>query len=656
MRNYIIALFVFCILTAHAFAESTVRFDFESGDMQGLQVTDGQFDRLVYKKRDADNIQGKYMLSTLLTKGGKTDAMTGVIESPTFSLTDPKVSFRVGGGSHDQTYVAICTETDIEIKRASGKNTIVMQEVTWELPEFVDKEVFIRIVDKVKGGWGHVTFDDFVAQGSIQPGTTAQRFAAIKLKNQKREITEQAGNINFKEIELTLTNLKGRFADYPADKYLSKLAAYKNQLNAILDDLERNEQVDFQRASDKLQEISKFNYKVLRSNPYLNAQEIVFVVRSQYASDHHNSATMFVTGEVNTKSYRDGGVIKAIDFANGGKVRTIIDAGATGSIRDIEVSFDGKRILFSMRKFIDLDCHIYEINADGNGLRQLTSMVGVADFDPAYLPDGSIVFSSTREPKYCGCNRHIMGNLFKMDGDGANIHQIAKSTLHEGHASVMNDGRILYDRWEYIDRNFGDAQGLWTVNPDGTNQAVYWGNNTASPGGAIDAREIPGTPMVVCTFTSCHDRPWGAIAIVDRRKGIDGRSSVVRTWPESAIDLVDNGNLDTFKRVTPKYEDPYPLSDEYFLCSRMTGDGEKMGLYLLDMSGNETLVYAEAAGAVGCYDPMPLKARAVADMVPGRRDFANGNATFIVADVYEGTYMADVKPGAIKFLRVIESP
>jgi len=388
-------------------------------------------------------------------------------------------------------------------------------------------------------------------------------------------------------------------------------------------------------------------------NPLLSAQEIIFVVRPQYIKDHHNSATMFVTGEINTKSYRPGGIIKAIDFAHGGKVRTIFDAGPTGGIRDIEVSFDGKRILFSRRKSISEDYHIYEIGADGKELIQLTSMAGVADFDPVYLPDGSIVFSSTRETKYCGCNRHIMGNLFKMDADGANIHQIAKSTLHEGHASVMSDGRILYDRWEYIDRNFGDAQGLWTVNPDGTNQSVYWGNNIASPGGVIDARQIAGTQQVVCTFTSCHDRPWGAIAVIDRRMGIDNRNAVVRTWPQSAIALVANGNLDTFRKVNPKYEDPYPLSERFFLCSRMTGDKEKMGIYLLDAQDADKFLYTEGPG---CYDPMPLAPRLLPDVVPARRDFENGNAAFYIADVYQGTHMKGVQRGSVKFLRVIESP
>ena len=113
---------------------------------------------------------------------------------------------------------------------------------------------------------------------------------------------------------------------------------------------------------------------------------------------------------------------------------------------------------------------------------------------------------------------HIMANLHRMDGDGANIHQISKNTLFDGHPSLLPDGRVLYYRWEYVDRNFGDAQGLWTVNPDGTNHAVYWGNNTVSPAAVFDSRMIPGTDRVICIFGSCHDRPWGALAIINRNR------------------------------------------------------------------------------------------------------------------------------------------
>jgi hypothetical protein len=395
--------------------------------------------------------------------------------------------------------------------------------------------------------------------------------------------------------------------------------------------------------------------EALIANPLVSGQPILYVVRNQYKEDHHNTANLFQTGEINTRSFQGGGALKVIDFSGSlseGRIETLLEAPA-GIIRDPDVSFDGAKILFSMRMDINDDYHIYELNAEGSGLTQLTHGTGISDIDPLYLADGCIAFSSTREPKYCMCNRHIMANLFRMEPDGANIHQIGKSTLFEGHGSLTPDGRILYDRWEYVDRNFGDAQGLWTVAPDGTNHAVYWGNNTDSPGGVIDARIIPGTHQVLCIFGSCHDRPWGALTIVDRRLGLDGRDPVVRTWPANAIERVGKGNWDAFKGVLPKYEDPYPLSDKYFLVSRSIGDSLEMGIYLADIFGNEILLHAEGPG---CFDPMPLGPRECPSVVPSRRDFESDVGYFYVADVYLGTHMEGVERGSVKYLRVIESP
>lgn len=393
-------------------------------------------------------------------------------------------------------------------------------------------------------------------------------------------------------------------------------------------------------------------HKSPTDNPMLMKHPIAYIVRHQYASDHHNTATLFQTGEINTQKFKGGSSIRVIDFRHSGRVRTVLEV-SKGVVRDLEISFDGTRMLFSMRRRADDDYHIYEIDADGSELRQLTFGSGVSDIDPIYLPDGKILFGSTREPKYCMCNRHIMCNLFTMEADGANIQQIGHSTLFEGHPSLLPDGRVLYDRWEYVDRNFGDAQGAWTCNPDGTKHAIYWGNNTNSPGAVLDNRAIPGTELLISTFSSCHDRPWGALAIVDPRRGLDGRVPVVRTWPAEAIRLVGHGNYDTFKQVQPKYEDPYPLSDRSFLCSRTVGRGEQMGIYLIDVDGTETLLHSEKPG---CFDPMPLAPRTRPGAIASRVDLTSKTGLFYVVDVYEAAGMKNVKPGEVRYLRIVESP
>ena len=569
-----------------AAATSRVQFDFEDGTLQGWRLAEGEFGDLICRREFffnkptvKYNKQGKYYLSTLELAGRSTDSMTGVLESPVFVPRGEKVSFLVGGGAHSNTYVALCAEDGRELRRACGKNVETMQRVEWNLGELVGRPVFLRIVDQRTGSWGHVTFDDFSATGSIDAAATKRRLARLEKK---------------------------------------RLEAYRR----------------------------------LKANRLLCAQPILFVVRHQYKPDHHNTATMFQTGEINAASFVGGAAIKTIDFARDGEVKTLLDL-PRGVARDLEVSFDGRKILFSMRRDAADDYHVYEMNADGSGLRQLTHGSGLSDIDPIYLPDGKILFTSTREPKYCMCNRHIMGNLFVMEADGSNIQQIGHSTLHEGHSSLLPDGRVIYDRWEYVDRNFGDAQGVWSVNPDGTNHAIFWGNNTNSPGGVLDARAIPGTELFLANFSSCHDRPWGALAVVDRRLGMDGRSPVVRTWPANAVDLIGVGNYDTFKRLAVKYEDPYPLSDKQFLCSRMTGKGEQTGIVLIDVERGETLLHAEEPG---CYDPMPLAPREKPPIIPSRIDLAKDDGYFYVADVYVGSGMAKIPRGTIKSLRVVESP
>ncbi len=659
------------VLLACGVAQGAVlRFDFESGGMDGWRVIEGSFGKLLTDRADFHHGQGPYnkhgdfFLSSLEDKSDKPDdRYTGVVESPVFVLSDASISLLVGGGNHPDTYVALCLLNGEEVRKAQGSSAQKMQRVHWEVPELVGQPLFLRLIDKNTGGWGHVTLDDVKGRGAIDKKATAEHFARaeslLRFAKRRKSLGGRIETVRFDALRATIRDLGATFPEYQPkeETFLRLLNDFEGRLPDIRALLNVDEEESVSQAESEVEALLTLQREALLSNPLVSGQPLLYVVRRQYKSDHHNTATIFQTGEINTGSFEGGGALKTLDVVTG-ETKTLVEV-PRGVCRDPEVHFDGSRIVFSMRKNVEDNYHIYEVGANGTGLRQLTKAAKVSDVDPLYLPGGDIVFSSTREPKYCACNRHIMANLFRMTGDGANVHQIGKSTLFEGHSSLLPDGRILYDRWEYVDRNFGDAQGLWTVNPDGTGQAVYWGNNTWSPGGTIDARPVPGSTLVMAVLGSCHDRPWGALGLIDRRLGLDGRPPVLRTWPASAIDLVEKGDgksgygFDVFKRVQPKYEDPYALSEKYFLCSRMTGRDEEMGIYLLDVFGNELLLHEEAPG---CFDPMPLKARTAPPAVPPRRDFEDGEGRFYVANVYEGTHMEGVVPGSIKALRVVESP
>ena len=166
-----------CAHPQSARAADEVRFDFESGDLDGWKVLEGRFDSLISEREtfhnsptERYNKQGRYFLSTLERADGTADdTQVGVVQSPTFTLGGPKMSFLIGGGNHPDTYVALCTEDGKEALKASGANAEKMRLMEWNAPDLVGKRVFLRVVDRNTGSWGHVTLDDFRAIGQCDP-------------------------------------------------------------------------------------------------------------------------------------------------------------------------------------------------------------------------------------------------------------------------------------------------------------------------------------------------------------------------------------------------------------------------------------------------------------------------------------------------------
>lgn len=408
---------------------------------------------------------------------------------------------------------------------------------------------------------------------------------------------------------------------------------------------------------------SAFAAEFAKSKP-LADKSIVCVLRAQYPVDHHNTANIFQRGEINQNSWhklaKGGSRLFKIDFdAEGNPSQTILLELPKGIIRDVEASYDASHILFSMRKSFEDSYHIYEMDLQSRKIKQLTRLAEVSDIDPIYLPDGDIAFASTRAAKYCGCNRHIMCNLYKMSPDGANITQIGNSIEFEGTPSITRDGKILYTRWEYVDRNFSGAQGLWTCNPDGTRHALYWGQETKNP--ALNGIQIPNSNKVAAILSSCHDIAWGALAIIDKNIGVEGEKSVVKIFPESARKLIDKPGdkyADSMKAVKIKYEDPEPISEKFILSSRQASEkSQTMNLYLTDIESGTDVLVGKSTEGMGLFDAKLLARRTPPMTAAPQRSYdTSEKALAYVSNVYEGTHLKGVKRGDIKYLRIVENP
>jgi len=375
-------------------------------------------------------------------------------------------------------------------------------------------------------------------------------------------------------------------------------------------------------------------------------EEIVFALRQPgtdhwYANFGYYSSpvreyppTQTVTGgQVNLPAiFRSGGRLMKLNVRTKELTPLLIDT--RGSIRDPKVHYDGQKILFSYRKALDKYFHLYEIGTDGSDLTQLTDSP-YNDIEPTYLPGGGICFVSDRCNRWVNCWRTPVANLHVADSDGRNIRMISANIEHDNTPWVLPDGRILFMRWEYVDRNQVAFHHLWTVNPDGTGQAVYYGN--MHPGVAmLDAKPIPGSRRIVASFSPSHGRPEhaGNVTIVDPRLGPDAKSSA---------------------RVITKgsdYRDPFALSERIFLSAR----GKKIIVMTDDYRGEILYEVPDAAGYEGVipHEPRPIRPSPRETIIPSRVVQSQPTGRLVLADIYTGRSMQGVERGEIKQLLVME--
>jgi hypothetical protein len=362
--------------------------------------------------------------------------------------------------------------------------------------------------------------------------------------------------------------------------------------------------------------------------------EFVFAARKLNDSDGHWYANIgYYAHDPNRKAWREGAALYRYSLSSGHLATLLRDE--RGGIRDPQLDYEGKKILFSYRKGGADQYHLYEINVDGSGLRQLTDGA-YDDFEPTYLATGDIAFVSTRCKRWVNCWLTQVAILHRCDANGQNIRPISSNNEQDNTPWPLPDGRILYTRWEYIDRSQVDYHHLWTANPDGTSQMVFYGN--LHPGIVmIDAKPIPGSSKIVSIFSPGHGQREhaGRITIVDPAAGPDDRDLA---HPISKGD---------------QFRDPWAFSENCFAAASAAS------LFVLDGSGNQEeickLPVADIAAGMQLHEPRPVLARSREHLIPERIDLSQHTGRLLLADVYQGRNMADVKRGEIKKLLVLES-
>jgi len=433
-------------------------------------------------------------------------------------------------------------------------------------------------------------------------------------------------------------------------EYLGRLETLKKTHDDLLADAQ---------AAEKLKEaaaaFAALRTEALLANPLLDFDRMLVVKRTESSPGMGLVANWESNSSLPHTGF-DNEIAVLSDWRKGGTLRTLFRPEGGRFVGDVDLHFGADRMLFSMPGK-NGRWQVHELKADGTGLRELPLITqpDVDNYDACYLPSGNILFTSTAPfvgvPCVTGAS-HV-SNIYLYEPAGGRIRRLTFEQDHDWCPTVLNNGRVLYLRWEYSDIPHYVSRILFHMNPDGTEQMEYYGSNSYWPNSVFYARPCPNHPTrFVGVVSGHHDtRRIGDLVLFDSALGRREADGVIQRIPGYGrkVEPVIRDGLVGGK--PPKFLHPWPLSDKYFVVSAKMSDGAGWGIWLVDVFDNKVLLKEEPFYAL--LEPIPLKPSAPPPIIPDKTDPARRDAVVFVADVYVGNGLKNVPRGTVKQLRLL---
>lgn len=454
--------------------------------------------------------------------------------------------------------------------------------------------------------------------------------------------------------------------------WIGKVRAVPDAIHKQLDTLEDQWQgghIPPERRDAFYIEIRTLRRQLVLAHPALDFQQILInqnpPTRYSHNGDQH----------LGRHSRPGPGLTILSDWKTNPKAKPIL-AGKLpqGAVRNPDLNYDADKVVFAFCDHTAPDqkrfC-LYEAAVDGSWVRQLTgtrrdplqtwdnrATVMIEDNDPCYLPNGPIVFVSTRSQSFGRCHGGRYNPawvLHRCDKNGDAITQLSFANENEYEPAVLNDGRIIFTRWEYTNRHEMFFHKLWWCLPDGSSVAHYFGNDMIAPMEFVEATAIPGTHKIVTTAQGHHSYNTGTIVHIDNSLGENGEQSICHITPETPYS-------ETHGWPSPHFSHPYPVTEDLILTSRANHRVPDQGtlppendraIYLVDSLGGREFIYENPA--VASFSPIPIRKRirphAFRAGVPPN---APNYATLYVQNVAmtRNDPAKKIQPGMIKAIRV----
>lgn len=521
----------------------------------------------------------------------------------------------------------------------------------------------------------YTTWEQFVKTSDLVELDYARQGAMLGLHHSAESLLASAEEI-VKRVEAL------------AHSSFAKNAAIQGDLSTVHKQCNKMRKIS-QRGQARLSELRKewiglrkAARKIVMADPAFDFSRILMATRHGY----HDGPN--ITAGAKPYIVKPGGDIYIKNgFSPDDPVKPLLDGQLQpGHMRGMELWWDADRLVFAYAEqpnyfdeliyesdqgFSDKEhglsqpAHLYEIHTDGTGLRQITSHEYNSDVEPTYLPNGDIIFCSDRSNFGSQCSGHFFQNkkivnMYRIDPDGSDVRAVSNNKDFDRYSHILNDGRIIFTRWEYQERHLYQTHNLWTSHPDGRmSDAIYKQHIDSGPMALRDARPIPDSHKMLAIACGHHEFAQGAVTLIDHHQGVNNHEGMQlvtphispregglgRGKPVASGGIQDKGGL---------YQQPYPMSEHGFLVSysyhlpQTSMNATNFGLYYIDVFGNKELIHREPVLSV--VYPIPLKKRPVPPMIPDHIQQEKPSANVYAIDVHSG--VPAVQQGEIKYLRI----
>lgn len=391
-----------------------------------------------------------------------------------------------------------------------------------------------------------------------------------------------------------------------------------------------------------------------------NAPKFIFTKHPNLGGSHY-AYTEAVSDAQAERSFRPGSQLCMMELNESGEyVEKVLIDDPRGMIRDPDITYDGKAVVFAWKKSDLLDdFHLYRMDLETKEIKQLTFGLGWADYEPCCLPSGDIIFNSTRCSQIVDCWWTEVSNLYRIDADGQFLRRMSFDQVHDNYPTLTLDGRVIYTRWDYNDRGQIYPQGLFQMNPDGTGQTALYGNNSWFPTTILHARPIPETNgQLICVFSGHHNWQRGKLGVLDPNKGREEAEGATlaapyrKTLPE---------RIDAYGQEGEQFCYPVPVSRDAFLVAYRPNAEKKdqkqerldpFSIYLMDFDGKRELLVMD--GDKSCNQTAFRAMKPAIQERPSMVDPSQTTGVYYLQDVFYGPGLEGVDRSKVRSIRVVE--